>query len=268
MKTAGRDQIVGASPKCVRLCSAAAIVCLAGTWVSARPDPWDLGYGTDLDPTTDWAENIINAFGEQRGWKVATTEDTDASKLFDDVKARLKAYYTEATGKFKIEGKVMATYVTGHGSPTDDGKDSWLGNSHSRIKMSEWATQMAKSIPTCGVLIFTVDACATDKFWNEFIGADGSSSKNPFKGINVIVAMPKAEACAKSPVGKAMGKLLGEKHDAKGFAAELSKDTDLRVWSNLDKDHEFYSVTVPAPMAAWALGLAGFIAVGRRRARD
>ncbi|MEP7363575.1 MAG: hypothetical protein ABI972_09995 [Acidobacteriota bacterium] len=246
-------------------------------------------YGADLDQVhaKDFAKDIAGLYkAANPDAKTGVGTNIKATEMFGDLKAKLAGCYDEATKQFKCDGGILLFYFSADGNETPDGKDTIVDNTGNSapIKVSELAASLAATIPDCCTLIFAFDSCFADRWYDNYIEAEGEgiNPNNPFKNINHLVLTPKVQPdgkCLGSPVGDALTKAFKNKtpQTIVEFAEFMGKEPNVRPRSGLDETHEKYKliaeadipsdpndpVPVPEPAATWLAGAALVLMAGR-----
>lgn len=218
-------------------------------------------YGADLDQdkAKDTAKDLVTAAvgGGARG---SVGSDISAANIFDSMKTAAGSCYNAATGKFDCADGVLLIYISSHGDATADGKDTVIGNLNNpgNTTLSELTGSIAGAIPECCTVIFAIDACFTEAWYNNSIAAaDGVNPNNPFGALNWMVATPSgAGRCFGTPVGSALKKAFGTERTVEGLADFLGEQEGVRTSWSSDEEHNRPFMLSPEPTSIW-LGLIG-----------
>ncbi len=253
-------------------CKATALfVCLAA------PTLWSTVicfYGADLDQdkAKDTARNLVES-AAAGGAKGSVGSNIAGGEIFNSMKTAGGTCFDAATGKFDCATGILLVYISAHGDKTADGKDTVIGNLNKgpNTTLSALTTSIAGTIPECCTVVFAIDACFTEAWYNNFIQDVGGipNPNNPFKNLNYLIATPSAEGrCFGTPVGSALSKAFGTERSISQLSDFLGNQEGVRTTWSADDQHNYTFRLTPEPATLWLslFGLALFlIKAGPRR---
>ncbi|MBI4889405.1 MAG: hypothetical protein HY821_02195 [Acidobacteria bacterium] len=225
-------------------------------------------YGADLDQdkAKDTAKNLVNA-AVAGGAKGSVGTDIAGGDIFNSMKTAAGTCFNASTGKFDCGTGVLLVYISSHGDKTADGKDTVIGNltKGPHTTLSALTKSIAGTIPECCTVIFAIDACFADAWYNNSIPDVGGNPNpnNPFKDLNYLVAVPAGEGrCFGTPVGSALSKAFGAERSISQLSDFLGSQQGVRTTWSADDQHNYTFKLTPEPATLW-LTLIGFILVFR-----
>lgn len=231
-------------------------------------------FGADLDQ--DKAKDTAKGIGEKLDDDTSKTSfgtDIAGNEIFDKMKTAAGSCYNATTGKFDCSDGVLLVYISAHGGYTADGKDTVIANpkKDGTVKLSELTTAIAGTIPDCCTLIFALDACAADAWYNEYVAAEGDAvnPKNPFGNLNWLVIIPtiKEGRCFGTPVGDALKKAFGTSQTVSELSASLGAGVTAKYSLDDKHDYRLDAFNVPEPeMLTMTLLSLPYLSIRRRRA--
>lgn len=223
-------------------------------------------YGADLDQdkAKDTAKDLVMA-AVGGGAKGSVGSDISAANIFNSMKTAAGSCYNAATGKFDCVDGVLLIYISAHGDATTDGKDTGIANmaNPGPTTLSELTTSIAGAIPECCTVIFAIDACFTEAWYNNSIAAaDGEvNPNNPFGALNWMVVTPSgAGRCFGTPVGSALKKAFGTERSVSELSEFLGSQEGVRTSWSSDEEHNRRFLLSPEPASVW-LGLIGLAVI-------
>ena len=234
-------------------------------------------FGADLDGGTQ-AEGIGVDMQDTHGYKSKNVKATDPNKLCDIIGKQFGA--DPVTHKLPCNGGLLFVYIAAHGGAGDPAGDdgymvSVVNGQKKWIKDNDLAKCIAEMIPPCCVLVFTMDCCGTNAWWDNYLN---NPARNPFRGINFIAAVADVPGltCPESPVRKKISAGISQGAMTAEQYCEYLKKRDALTPRNLlvksvcnftDDAHKNRLVQVPEPTSMAVLAGGAGLLIWRRRNR-